>query len=510
MATSKNKSAKNGASSVEQIKEWYENNKKDIENYAKASDSIWNLRDVTKSSNRTITTIDKTSLKNYIQNIGSSEVNLRKTSRYLYYRSNIYFRIVAWYADMWDLRCRKVVPRYDLTKDNDPKKFLKSYNDTLDALDKLNLHDNMTEVLTSVYVDDVYYGIRFTDDTGTFFYRLDPDECIIDSRYSTGDFGFSVDMSKWKSAQRQKIIEFLGEPLKSMYAEYDRTNSKYIHMTDEYAVCFKFRTDLWDMVVPPLLTTFLSISSLEDLVDIQSEADKLSIYKLIYLPMKVHSSSKDVDDFEITPDISHKYFQKMLDNEAIPNNVSAAMIPGDELKVIDFSKSVDSDVNSVEKSQNQILATAGGGAVINANNITSTAAFNAWLKSETEFAVSTLMPQINGACNRWLSYLTTNPAKVEHFEVSVYTKKDLADQLLESCKYSYSNRLAYNTLLGISEKETMAFEFLESQVLGLPNLMNHPLNSSFTQSGTNGEVGEGAPEKDAGELTESGDRMRNS
>lgn len=504
-----NKSAKGTEKkSVKEMQEWYEKNKRNVENYAKANNAIHNLIDVTQTATKSVPTIDKTKLISYIKNIGSNEKNLRDTARYLYYRSNVFFRLVSWYADMWNLRCRKVVPRYDFVKNNDKTKFLKSYNDTLDVLDRFNLQGNMTEVLTNVYICDVYYGIRYTDDIGTFFYYLNPDDCIIDSRYSTGDFGFAVNMSKWKSKQRQAVIEYLGEPLKSMYDEYERTNEKYIHMPDEYAVCFKFRTDIFDMCIPPLLGIFAQLSGLEDLVDVQAEADKLSIYKLIYLPMRTISGTKESDDFAVSVDMSQKYLQRMLDLGAIPDNVSAALTT-DELKVIDFSKSADGDINAVQKSQDQILALSGGGAVLNTHQITSTAAFNAWLKSETEFALSTLMPQVNGAVNRWLSYELNNPAKVEHFEVSVYTQKDLADQLLESCKYSYSNRIAYNTLLGISERETMAFEFLETQVLGLTNMMNHPLNSSFTQSGNNGEVGQGRDYIPDDQLSDSGERNRN-
>lgn len=496
--------------SAAEVQQWYEKNKQSIENFADATKAITTLRDVTRTSTKTISTINKDNLKTYISNIGSNEANLRSTARYLYYRSNVFYRLVNWYADMWDLRCRKVVPKYDLVKNGDNKKMLKSFNDTLDVLDRMNLQGNMTEVFLNVYVQDVYFGLKYLDDTGMFFFPLEPDECIIDSRYSTGDFGFSIDMSKFRNAQRQKLIEYLGSPLKEMYSEYERTNVKYVHCPDEYAVCFKFRTDSWDTVIPPFLPIFLQLAALEDLVDIQAEADALSIYKLIYIPMKVLSGTKNVNDFEISPTIIKKYYERLIDDNMIPDNVSAAMVPGDELKTIDFSKTVDSDTNSVEKASNQVLQTAGGGAVLNANNITSTAAFEAWLKAETEFAMSTLLPQVNGFCNRMLSYELSNPSKVEHFEVSVYTKDKLAEQLLESCKYSFSNRLAYNTCLGISEKDTMALEYLENQILGLPTLMNHPLTSSFTQSGTKGEVGEGAPTKDSGELSPSGERSRNS
>jgi hypothetical protein len=158
---------------------------------------------------------------------------------------------------MWCLGCRKVVPKYDLTKDNDKTKFLKSYNQTLDVLDLMNMQGNMKEILINVYREDVCYAITFLDDTGMFFYILDPDECTIDSRYSTGDFGFAMDMSKWRSTSRQKIIEFLGSPLSDMYNEYESSGSKWVHCPDEYAACFKFRTDIWDTVVPPFVSLFL-------------------------------------------------------------------------------------------------------------------------------------------------------------------------------------------------------------------------------------------------------------
>ena len=499
--------------SVKEIRDWYNKNKTQVDLYAKAKEGITKLRDVTQSTNRSIPTINKEDLKGYFENIGSNEINLRRVARYLYYRSNVLFRLINWYAGMWDLNCRKVVPPYDIVKGGDAKKMLKSYNDTLDVLERMNMQMNMTEVLINVYREDVCYALTFMDDTGMFFYILDPDECIISGRYSTGDFGFAIDMTRWRSTQRQKIIEFLGSPLKEMYAEYERTGVKYIDVPDEYAACFKFRTDQWDTVVPPFLPLFLQIAALEDLVDIQAEADALSIYKLIYLPMKVLSGSKDSDNFEVTPDISLEYFDRMLDGGAIPENVGAAVIPGDELKYIDFSKSVDSDTNSVEKASNQVLQTSGGGAVINASNITSTAAFNAWLRAEGEFATSTLLPQINGFINRMLSYNVTNPCKVECFEVTVYTRSELAESLMTSCQFSYANRLAYNTCIGISEKQTLSMLFFENEVLKLQDLMKYPLSSSFTQSGNEdgytSETGQGRPKKDDDKIGESAERERN-
>ena len=264
------------------------------------------------------------------------------------------------------------------------------------------------------------------------------------------------------------------------------------------------------MIIPPMATLFQELASLMDLADYQAIADEQSIYKLVTLPMKVLSGAKLADDFEISPDLSYEYFTKMV-REALPDYVSAAMVPGDGLEVVNFADSAaDKDVDRYEQSQNTILSTAGGGAVINTNNLNNTAMFNAWLKAETEFAISSLLPQLEGFANMQLRIeLGDNACKIKFFEVSVYTKKDLAEDLLTSAQHSFSTRLAYLTTQGISEKDALAMEFLENEVLHLNTLMNHPLQSSYTTAGVQGEVGEGRPEEDPENLSPSGDRSRN-
>ena len=223
--------------------------------------------------------------------------------------------------------------------------------------------------------------------------------------------------------------------------------------------------------------------------------------------MKTISGTKRSDDFEVSPELMLGYYNKMLDN--LPDYIAAALIPAevDKDNVLDFSTtSSDKDVDRLEQSDKTLLGTAGGGAVLNANMITSTAAFKAWLKSESEFAISPLIPQIQGFTNRMLKYNCTNPCTVKYFEVSIYTKEDLQATLLESCQYGFSNRLAYNTFNGIDEKATIAMQLLENEILDLPNKMI-PLSSSYTQSGTTEEAGR--PEVPDDEISDSGERTRN-
>ena len=61
----------------------------------------------------------------------------------------------------------------------------------------------------------------------------------------------------------------------------------------------------------------------------------------------------------------------------------------------------------------------------------------------------------------------------------------------------------------MSEKDTMAMLQLQ-EALDIPGKLK-PLSTSYTQSNTDtsGSVGQGRPEKDSGDLSDSGDRMRN-
>ena len=197
----------------------------------------------------------------------------------------------------------------------------------------------------------------------------------------------------------------------------------------------------------------------------------------------------------------------MVDN-AVPSGISTAVIPGDELKTIDFSDNVSEDVNRVENSQQQILGSAGGiGALLNGNKLVNNSALiKAALKSESAYVLNSILPQIETWVNLQLYMNVSNPCVVNLLPVTIHTKEDYAKSMLEACQYSYSYRLAYGTLMDISERDTMASLMFETQVLGLQNLMQYPLQSSYTTS-NDGEGG--APEKDVTELTPEGERSRN-
>jgi len=492
--------------SVEEVKAVYEAAPKQKANFKKGEDALKKLVDLkTGSVTQTVPVINRETLRNYFTNVGSYGAKFREAARYLYYRSNTFYRIVQWYSGMFALECRRVTPQYVFGKDGKDNKALKSLNDTFDILDNYDFKHTLVPALINCFVEDVFYGIRYTDDKNTVIIPIPQEYCIIDGIYPTNDLSYAVDVAKlYKNRRWKYIIDELGAPLSDMIKEQERTKEKYIHMVDQYSVCLKFDMKDPNVIIPPLARIMLMLAALEDNIDIQAVADQLSIFKLIYLPLDTITSAKDSDEFKVSPDLAVQYFNKILE-DALPDYVSGGVIPGSELKTIDFAQNAEDDVNRVQTATDNILSTAGGGAVLNSRFINNNLALKIWLQEETNFAINTLLPQIEGLTNRLLSYDVSNPAHVEYFKVSPYTQADKAKELLESCQYSYPNRLAYNTLLGISERETMASMWMEFDLLRLQDKMVWPLASSYTQS-SDGEAGR--PETPDEELTESGQRTR--
>lgn len=487
---------------VAELKKWYSDNKKRYENFKKSAEALKKLRDVDSKKSRTISTFNKDKLITYMQNITSYEKELRNLSRYLVYRCQVYYRLIVYNASLFCLDARSIIPNYSIVEDQDKESFLKSYDETLQILNKINLQYEMFKMYVTCFREDVSYGCVYYDDTGLFILPLDPDYCRINGVYQQGDFAFEMDMSYFSS--RQELLELWGEPFNSMYKSYqsEGNNGKWQPMPDEYCICHKFRAEDWETVVPPFSGLFNSFINLSDLEDIQAIADEQQIYKMIWLEMETLSNTNEPDDWKVDPDIMLEYYRKMVE-EGLPEYCSAAIVPG-KLNSISFNNDQATDTTKVQNATETVLNTSGGAQILNSATISGTTAFTAAILSDTEFSISMLLPQTQAWLNRFLSYQISDPAKVKFFEVSVYTKDTLKKSLLSDAQYGLPVKLALNTLNGFNELETLSLNYLEEECLGLSSKFV-PLQSTHTQSG---EVGQGAPEKDVTDKTDSADESK--
>lgn len=464
--------------------------------FAKSQQAFKQIRDVTKSVRQTtLSSYSKENVITYLQNIDSYEKELRGLSRYLFYRSQVYFRLIMYNATMFDLNARYVVPTYDPTQDNDKESVLKSYYETLKVLDTMDLKRSLLPMLINNFIEDVFYGCCWIDETGIFILKIPPDYCKISGQYFTGDFAFYVDMSQYK--RYEDVIDFLGEPLTSMYRAYGGNNkNKWQPMPDEYSLCTKARVENWESVVPVYSGLFIDLIGLLNLGDIQAITDEQQIYKLITATIPTLKSATDPDAWAVNINLAVDYYNKMV--ATLPDYIGAAITPI-PLDTISFSDDQASDTTKVQKATKEVLNTSGGAQILDSSNISGGEALRLSCRSDTELALSSLLGQIQGWVNRMLSYQISNPAKVKFFEVSTYTKDAFKESMQKDLQYGFPNILAINTLNGFNEMDTLALNFLEQDVLGLTNKFK-PLTSAATVSNKEG----GAPTKSDTEISDSG------
>jgi hypothetical protein len=495
-----------GNPTAEEMRTWYKNNYQRIMNFAKAEDNFLKARNIAKNQTKTIRTFDKITLQSYLENIGSNERNLRNLSWYLFYRSQVYKRLITYNATMFCLYARSVIPKYSLVEKNNDKEILQSYYDTLVTLDNMHIQREFLKIYMTCFTQDVFYGCVYYDETGMFILPLPPDYCKIAGFYQTGDFAFAMDMTYFRS--NNDLLEYWGEPFQSMYKIYEKegNNGRWQIMPDEYAVCLKANAEDWQVVVPPFSGLFNQLINLEDLVDVQAVADEQEIYKMVYLEMETLQGAKNSDQWAVDPTISLEYFDRMVD-EALPDYTSAAVVPG-KLNTISFDTDKATETNKVEKATETVLNTSGGAQILNSASISGTTAFTAAIMADTQIAISSLLGQTEAWVNRFISYQVSDPSYVKFFEVSEYTKETYRKQLLENGQHGLPTKLAINSLSGYSELETLSLNYLEENILKLPDKFKNPLRTSYTQGSGYTTNRTGRRRVDDGELTDDGEASR--
>ena len=495
-----NNSSVNQAATSSELKQWYED--KARKSFESAENGLKKLRDPQKSTvYRNISNYNKETIKTYLKNISSNEKNLRNLSRYLFYRSHIYFRLVKYYASQADLSIRSVIPNYSLTEENNKDEITQSYYDTLKVLNEMNLQYEFFKVYVTALVEDVFYGCAYyTEGEGMFILPIDPDYAKITGFFLDGSYAFSVNMTYFRS--KQDLLEFYGSPFTEMYSAYESTGEQWQLLDPQYSVCVKFRAENWETIVPVFASMFIDLISLLDLADIQAVVDEKQIYNLVWMEMETFNNSGVPNDFKVDPEqVTIPYWNKMT-SEALPDYVSYALVPG-KINKMSFADDQASDVNKIQKATENILNTSGGAQILNSATISGSTAFAGSMAADAEFALSSVIPQTQIIVNRLLSYYVSNPCKVRFFEVSIFTKDTFKKSILESAQYGLPTKLMLNNMNGFSELDTLALNFLEEDCLQLSTKFV-PLQSSYVQSGNTG----GGQTKDDDEISDAGEASR--
>jgi hypothetical protein len=490
-----------------EMREWYEKNKGILDKYAAIKEALLNFRDISKSTNfKSIQSIPQEQLKEYLENPTSYEGKLRDISWYLLSRSQVYYRLIKYNANMFMLDARSVIPEYSLTKENNKDKILKSYEKTLKILNQMGLKYEFLKVTTDCFVQDVFYGVVYFDENSNttpsmFILPIPPEYCKIQGLWSNGTFAYAMDMTFFK--KYSNLLDMWGEPFTTLYREYEKDNIRWKLMPQKWGVCMKFRIEDPEIILSPFLGLFSALLGLNEREDLDNIAAEQEIYKLLVATMPLISGSENPDDFAVDPSICLEYFSKLCD--ALPQYTDAIITPI-PIEAISFNNdTVTSDTNKIQNATKTVLNTSGGSQVLNSADISSSSGYKMAAIADTAFAISTLLPQIEAWVNYFVGQYVSHPCKIKFFEVSKYTAEDFRKNLLEDAQNGLPTKLAIASMNGLSELDTLSLNFLEQDILKLSDRFDSPLSTSYTQTSNKTAGGQ---EKDIGDLSDEGERSR--
>lgn len=490
------KSAQGTSMTAAELRKWYNDNHKSIENYTRAKAALKKLIDPKANSSTRYEVFDRTKLREYMRNPLRYYKNLIALSKYLYTRSQPYRKMIAYNASMIDATYRTIVPVIDMTKKKQmtDDKILKDYWTVCNIMNRSNMQAEIRKMNIIAWREDTAFGVWYSDPSGIFILPLPYDYCKVNAIYADGCLGFVMDMTYFD--QHTDWVELWGEPFITMYNEYlkDKQNNKWQQVPDSRAYVVKVNLDDPLNPIPPYIGLFNSIIGLADDEDLQETKDAASVYKLLAFEME--TKGDDPDDFKVDPDTALDYVNRA--NESLPPYVGSILSP---LKVnpISFEKDQAADVNIIENATKNLYNSSGGAQILNSLNISTTIGWLSVLISDEQFAAGILRAQVENNLNRLVSAEKPNNCRIKLLPISPYTKNLYKESIDKDFQYGVPLKLVVNCLNGFTEVETVSMAKLE-EILDLHDLFKPP-QSANTQSGKK-------EEKSPEQLSDEGDESR--
>ena len=196
-------------------------------------------------------------------------------------------------------------------------------------------------------------------------------------------------------------------------------------------------------------------------------------------------------------------FWKNLDS-VMPDEVGSVLTPMD-IEKISFERTHTGDIDNTVEAEQALYSAAGVSSLLFNNSKASANALLLSIKADQAITFG-IVKGIEDVLNRYIQYQSYGKNfHVNFLDVSPFNRKEVGEAYLKAASYGLPTISAYAASQGIGQAELDAMSFLEGQVLGLQDMFRPIRNSSQTSSDELDNK-PGAPQKDIGELTDSGEQ----
>ena len=472
-----------------------------LKQYFAAVENAMQLIDLTSNAMKTWTVFNKDSLRTYLQNpySANSQANLRNLAKFLYTLSFPLRRIINYFASLPDFSAYKVNLDFSIVEEPDEEKLLQDYEDACRFIRKMNLEINMFKLLVIAWREGIVYFYPYVDDDGTMLLMpLDSQYCKVSSVGYNNLLHIAYDFSYFQGSN-SFYLDIWDPEFKKKYNAYQKDTSLRWQELDN-GRAFKIDISDVDLILPTFASLFEGLIDLVDLQSLMAVKDSLDIYKLLVMKIPMLNSNSP-DDLALSLSLAQKFYNRALDT--LPEEVGLILSPGMDVDSVSFDKNATSDTNAIADSYQNLMEQTGISQIFDSSRLTGASSVKMSMLADAMMATKGLMPQIEAFINEQILVMYPNSmAYIKFIDVTAYTKDDRIAQIEKAANSGMPVKMEYMTLLGYNPLEALASDWLETKLGLATTRFIHPLISSHTQSGNSNTSG--APEKDEGDLTDSG------
>lgn len=439
----------------------------------------------------------------YIKNPYRYETELRRSMLYIYSSSPHFRRLIQYFVGLTDLAYIVSPYRIDPQKTK-PKSIQRNYRKVLDRMSAMRVRSQIPKILTICLREDICYcTFRETADDITI-QILPSDYCSI-TTIEGGVPNVTFDFSYFDAYQQ--YLDYYPPEFTAKYNAYKKDMTiRYQELDAPNSFAIKANDDVLEYAVPPFVGLLREVYDLEDYKTLKGNRTALENYAMLDMRLPMDDEGNWVLSYDKAKD-----FWRNLDS-VLPDEVGSILSPMDVNK-ISFERTNTSKDDTVAEAEQSLFTAAGVSSLLFNNEKASASALLLSIKADQSITFR-IVKNIEDAINRFVQAQSFGKNfKVTFLDVSPFNRDEYAAQLIKGIQYGLPLISAYAAVNGLSQAELDTMTFLEVDVLKLAERMR-PLQSANTQGAvtdSNGQTDEGgAPTKPIGELTDGGEKTRES
>lgn len=427
---------------------------------------------------------------------------LREISQLLWAKSPQYQRLLKYFSGMATF-AHVITPIKELRKLNE-NKVRKQYVEIGELVKMMSLRHEMTKVMSVAFREDIFYGYIHVD-SKSFYIQQMPSSICKASSVEDGVLNFSVDMTYFE--KNEALLSGWANEIQLKYREWKAMKNrnpripKWVELDPQNTICIKVNEDIVE-IFPPFAGSFDSIFDIDGFKQLRKDKEELGNYMILTQKLPIREDSDDNNDFMIDKDFM-MYFHNQA-SSTVPENVGVITSPM-EIEPIRFDQDR-ADRDGVGKATRDFWEGSGTSQLLFSSDNNSSAGLTMSIRSDEE-VVFGVLTQIERWLNRYLKMKFGDLMfNISILPITRFNQGEMYKMYMEGGTYGVPVKSHLSATLGLDPIEVMNMSFLENDILKMHEEWK-PLQSSHTM-GEEGDGSDGAPKKDAKDISDEGSKSR--